>query len=229
MGKAKILVVDDEPQIGKILTHSLSREGFDVVVATNGEEGLTLLEKEQPALAILDVMLPDIDGFELYQEIKKRCDLPVIFLTARSEEVDRLVGFRLGADDYQVKPFSPAELALRVKAVLRRHNSSPKKEEEVITYPQLKINRRTREVEAYGEKKELTAKEFDLLWLLASHPNQVFTRMQILDQVWNSDFYGDENTVTVHIRRLREKIEKNPAQPVFIKTVWGVGYKFELK
>lgn len=229
MGKAKILVVDDEPQIGKILTHSLGREGFEVVVATNGGEGLVLLEKEQPALAILDVMLPDIDGFELYQEIKKRCDLPVIFLTARREEVDRLVGFRLGADDYQVKPFSPAELALRVKAVLRRHNSSPKKEEEVITYPQLKINRRTREVEAYGEKKELTAKEFDLLWLLASHPNQVFTRMQILDQVWNSDFYGDENTVTVHIRRLREKIEKNPAQPVFIKTVWGVGYKFELK
>ncbi|MDN5293200.1 MAG: hypothetical protein PWQ91_1327 [Eubacteriales bacterium] len=229
MGKAKILVVDDEPQIGKILTHSLSREGFDVVVATNGEEGLTLLEKEQPALAILDVMLPDMDGFELYQEIKKRCDLPVIFLTARSEEVDRLVGFRLGADDYQVKPFSPAELALRVKAVLRRHGDTTKNQEEVITYPQLKINRRTREVEAYGEKKELTAKEFDLLWLLASHPNQVFTRMQILNQVWNSDFYGDENTVTVHIRRLREKIEKNPAQPVFIKTVWGVGYKFELK
>lgn len=229
MGKAKILVVDDEPQIGKILTHSLGREGFEVVVATNGGEGLTLLEKEQPALAILDVMLPDMDGFELYQEIKKRCDLPVIFLTARSEEVDRLVGFRLGADDYQVKPFSPAELALRVKAVLRRHSGTTKNQEDVITYPQLKINRRTREVEAYGEKKELTAKEFDLLWLLASHPNQVFTRMQILDQVWNSDFYGDENTVTVHIRRLREKIEKNPAQPVFIKTVWGVGYKFELK
>lgn len=230
MENKTILVVDDEPQILKVVEHSLRREGYQVFTAADGEQALITAEKIRPDLIILDLMLPHIDGFEVCKRIKSRQDVPVIILSARGEEVDKVVGFTLGADDYQTKPFSPTELAMRVKAVLRRyrqltplHNT----DREQITCANLEINFKNRTVKVAGNNVDLTAKEFDLLWYLASGSPQVFTRQQLLEALWEPDFYGDENTLTVHIRRLREKIEAEPTNPVFIKTVWGVGYKFE--
>lgn len=223
----KILAVDDDPKILKILQHSLIKEGFEVVTAASGEEALQKARQNPPDLVILDIMMPGMDGFETYQRLKEQREVPVIILSARSDEVDRVVGFRMGVDDYQTKPFSPTELALRIKAVLRRLGEQKAGREEVLRFGELTIDYRKRVITVKDSKVDLTPKEFELLWLMASNPNRVFTKAHLLDKVWDSTFYGDENTVTVHIRRLREKIEKDPSSPAYIKTVWGIGYKFE--
>jgi DNA-binding response OmpR family regulator len=223
----KIMVVDDEPKIVKIVEHALKKEGFEVIKAGGGAEALELAARDRPDLVLLDIMMPGMDGFETFQRLKALMDVPVVILSARSDEIDKVVGFRMGVDDYQTKPFSPTELALRLKAVLRRVGESNNKEKHVLDFGDLSIDSRSRLLSVGGKKVELTPKEFDLLWLLASNPNRVFTKGQILDLVWDSSYYGDENTVMVHIRRLREKIEGNPSSPRYIKTVWGTGYKFE--
>ncbi|KJS14918.1 MAG: PhoP family transcriptional regulator [Peptococcaceae bacterium BRH_c4b] len=225
----RILAVDDDPKILKILLHSLGKEGFEVLTAANGEEALQKARQFPPDLVVLDIMMPGMDGFETYQKLKAQREVPVIILSARTDEVDRVVGFRMGVDDYQTKPFSPTELALRVKAILRRLEEKNVQPEQVLTFAGLILDYGKRLVMVDGSKVELTPKEFELLWLMASNSNRVFTKAHLLDKIWDSSFLGDENTVTVHIRRLREKIERDPSKPVYIKTVWGTGYKFEFE
>jgi DNA-binding response OmpR family regulator len=232
-----ILVVDDETTVREVVRKYIELEGYKVVEAANGTDALRLVHETRPDLIILDLMLPGIDGFEITRALRDpdgttrlsvSDGIPIIILTARTSELDRIAGFELGADDYVVKPFSPRELVARVKAVLRRSGvSNTEADEKPIQFTRLRIDPRSREVRLNNNLLALTAKEFDLLWFLARHPRQVFTREQLLDQVWGYEFYGDESTVTVHIRRLREKIEANPSQPNYIQTVWGVGYKFE--
>lgn len=223
----RILAVDDDPKILKILQHTMGKEGFEVVTASSGEEALQKAKQFPPDLVLLDIMMPGMDGFETFQKLKAQREVPVIILSARTDEVDRVVGFRLGVDDYQTKPFSPTELALRVKAVLRRLGEQKANHEQLLKFGELALDYGKRIVMVNSSKVELTPKEFELLWLMASNPNQVFTKVHLLDKIWDSSFYGDDNTVTVHIRRLREKIETDPSSPVYIKTVWGTGYKFE--
>lgn len=220
--------MDDDQKILKILQHTFQKEGFEVLTASSGEEALEKSRQLKPDLVVLDLMMPGMDGFETYQKLKtQREDLPVIILTAKADEVDRIVGFRLGVDDYQTKPFSPTELALRAKAVLRRSGSFTSTNEKLLEYGVLVIDYTRRLSTVSGKKVELTPKEFELLWLMAANPNRVFSKSVILDKIWDSAYYGDENTVTVHIRRLREKLEPDPSRPRYIKTVWGAGYKFE--
>jgi len=202
-----------------------------VVHACDGKEALQKVAAERPDLIILDLMMPEMDGFEVCRTIRARGDAtPVIILSAKDELEDKAKGFNLGVDDYVAKPFSPAELALRVKAVLRRVNGdelAPRLKEGTFDDSRLYINSKTREVKLNGEPVYLTAKEFDLLWVLANSPGQVFSRDQLLDLVWGNEYFGDAGTVTVLIRRIREKIERDPANPSYLRTVWGIGYKFE--
>jgi DNA-binding response OmpR family regulator len=223
--KGRILVVDDEPNIRDVVVQYLRRDGFDTLTAGDGEEAI---ERAADAdLIVLDLMMPKLDGIETCRQIRANRDVPIIMLTARSEEVDKLVGLGLGADDYVTKPFSPRELVARVQAVLRRSVGASRQPGDIVQVDGLRINPRLRTVERYGQPLELTAREFDLLHFLASNAGQVFTREQLLDQVWDFTFAGDTGTVTVHIRRLREKIEPDPVRPRYIKTVWGVGYKLD--
>ena len=228
MSAQHILIVDDEPSIRDVVRLYLERDGFAVDVAADGATALDLANTRRPDLVVLDLMLPELDGFEVYRRLRG-LDVPVIMLTAKGAEGDRIAGLEMGADDYVVKPFSPRELVARVKNVLRRVGQSSPVEASAspLAYDEMRIDPRSRTVEARGCPVTLTAKEFDLLWLLATHPGHVFTRTQALDRVWGHDFFGDASTVTVHIRRLREKIERDPSQPRFIVTVWGVGYKFD--
>ena len=220
-----VLVVDDEPIVREVVVRYLEREGYETLEADDGDDARTLLERKQPDLVVLDVMLPGTDGLELCRWIRSRTELPVILLTARGEEADRIVGLELGADDYVTKPFSPRELAARVRTVLRR--SAPiEAVEEQLTFDGLALDASTREVRREGEELKLTAKEFDLLWFLASHPRKVFSRDQLMSRVWGYEAALDTGTVTVHMRRLREKIEETPSRPRFLETVWGVGYRF---
>ena len=222
-----ILAVDDDPKVLKILEHSLTREGFAVVCAADGFEALDRAREKKPDLVLLDIMMPGMDGFETLRKLKEFLDVPVIILSARGEEVDRVVGFRMGVDDYQTKPFSPVELALRVKAVLRRGAAvAGQSVKEVLKFGRLVIDYNKRLVHNGDRIINLTPKEFELLWLMASYPGQVFTKSHLLERIWESTYEGDENTVNVHIRRLREKIEADPSSPIYIKTVWGMGYKF---
>jgi DNA-binding response OmpR family regulator len=229
MAKYRVLVVDDEPIVTEGVERYLSREGFDVTTAADGEQALALARTWSPDIVLLDLMLPGIDGLEVCRTLQKESDVSIIMLTARGEETDRIVGLEVGADDYVVKPFSLRELVARVKAVLRRTNREPAPPTagDALRYNGLTINPRTRAVETDGRQPSLSAKEFDLLYFLAAHPGQVFTREQLMNDVWDYTFAGDSSTVTVHIRRVREKIESDPMRPRFIKTVWGVGYKFE--
>ncbi len=227
MGGQKILIVDDDAKIVKIVQHCLQKEGFAVVAAADGEAALKTARIEAPDLAIVDLMLPKINGLDVCGQLLTAQKIPVIILSAKGDELDRIVGFRLGVDDYISKPFSPTELVLRVQAVLRR-SGGRSQDEQVLSYGSLSVDAGRRLVALGSREIELTSKEFDLLWLFASHPTTVFTRMQLLNKVWHSDYKGDENTVTVHIRRLREKIEEDPSHPGYIKTVWGVGYKFHI-
>jgi DNA-binding response OmpR family regulator len=220
-----VLVVDDEPIVREVVVGYLKREGFRTLEAGDGDTARELLERDEPGLVVLDVMLPGADGLELCRWIRARSDVPVIMLTARGEEADRIVGLELGADDYVTKPFSPRELAARVRTVLRRTEPTASKAER-LSFERLDLDARTREVEKAGEPVRLTAKEFDLLWFLANHPRQVFSRDQLMDRVWGYEAALDTGTVTVHVRRLREKIEDDPSRPRFLETVWGVGYRF---
>jgi DNA-binding response OmpR family regulator len=228
MNEATILVVDDEPSIREVVGLYLRRAGYEVVVAADGQAALEALEAHPPDLVVLDLMLPKVDGIEITRQLRAGGDTPIIMLTARRDETDRILGLEMGADDYVVKPFSPRELVSRVKAVLRRTMGAAKEaEERALTFDDVRIDPGARLVEVRGKERPLTAKEFDLLWVLAQHPRQVFNRDQLLDLVWGLTEYIDPSTVTVHVHRLREKIERDPANPSHIQTVWGVGYKFE--
>jgi DNA-binding response OmpR family regulator len=220
-----VLVVDDEPIVRDVVVRYLRRDGFETLEAADGDTARKLIETGSPHLVVLDVMLPGIDGLALCRWIRSRGELPVIMLTARGEEADRIVGLELGADDYVTKPFSPRELAVRVRTVLRRtaHASLP---DERLDFGRLAIDARSREVTVGGERLRLTAKEFDLLFFLATHPRQVFSRDQLMDRVWGYAAALDTGTVTVHVQRLRSKIELDPKSPQHLETVWGVGYRF---
>ncbi len=224
---AKILLVDDEPMVTDVMERYLRREGFEVLLAADGEAAVATAQESAPDLILLDLMLPKIDGLTAFRQIRSHSSVPVIILTAKGEETDRIVGLETGADDYIAKPFSPREVVARIKAVLRRAGGAAAPASgDSIQYDQLLINPRTRDVHVDHRKVELTAKEFDLLWFLASNPGDVFSRAQLLDQVWDYQYAGDASTITVHIRRLRIKIEADPDHPRYIKTVWGIGYKF---
>ena len=228
MSEPTILVVDDEPSIGEVVSIYLQRAGYQVIVARDGQAALEALDRQPPDLVVLDLMLPKVDGLEIARRLRAQGDTPIIMLTAKREESDRITGLEMGADDYVVKPFSPQELVSRVKAVLRRTRGSvPGSTEHALEFEGLRIDPKTHLVQVQGKEESLTVKEFDLLWLLARHPRQVFGREQLLDLVWGMTDYVDPSTVTVHVRRLREKIEPDPSNPRHIQTVWGVGYKFE--
>jgi DNA-binding response OmpR family regulator len=220
-----VLVVDDEPIVREVVVTYLQREGYRTLEAGDGDAARELVEHEPPSLVVLDLMLPGTDGLELCRWLRSRSEVPVIMLTARGEEADRIVGLELGADDYVTKPFSPRELAARVRTVLRRATPRTAAPERLV-FDGLEIDARTREVTKTGDPLRLTAREFDLLWFLASHPRQVFSRGHLMDRVWGYEAALDTGTVTVHIRRLREKIEDDPSFPRFLETVWGVGYRF---
>ncbi len=230
--KTRILVVDDEPNIREVVELYLRREGYTVEVTGDGAAALEAIERKAPDLIVLDLMLPIIGGIQLTRMLRDgHYDIPIIMLTAKGEESDRIAGLELGADDYVTKPFSPKELVARVKAVLRRASAKPMVDPQAqpLAIGNVTINPSTRQVLIKDNREViLTAKEFDLLWFFMNHPGQVFTRDQLLDNVWGFDFYGDASTVTVHVRRLREKIEQHPTKPEYILTVWGVGYKFTM-
>jgi DNA-binding response OmpR family regulator len=228
MNDIQILVIEDEPSIREVVALYLERAGFIANCVEDGDAALQTIEENPPDLVIMDLMLPGIDGLTLTQYLRERGDTPIIMLTARRDEADRIAGLEMGADDYVVKPFSPQELVSRVRAVLRRtHGAAMQIGSKPVEFDKLQIDPSTRIVLVRGEQVELTAKEFDLLHHLASHPKQVFNRDQLLDRVWGMAEYIDPSTVTVHVRRLREKIEVDPSEPAWIQTVWGVGYKFE--
>lgn len=223
-----ILVVEDEQTIREVVRRYLERDGFTVREAADGRAALVAVEDEPPDLIVLDLMLPGLDGLTLTRQLRQRSNIPIVMLTAKGETMDRIHGLELGADDYMVKPFSPQELVARIRAVLRRAGEASPSPAQALEFDDLRIDPVTRAVAANGAGVTLTAKEFDLLWFFACHPKQVFTRAQLLDNVWGYEFYGDASTVTVNIRRLREKIERDPSQPRRLLTVWGVGYKFEV-
>jgi DNA-binding response OmpR family regulator len=228
----EILVVDDEAAVVEVVSLYLKREGFQVRTARDGRQALSAINERLPALVVLDLMLPSVDGLEIVRRLRQDAalDVPVIMLTARSQETDRIYGLELGADDYVTKPFAPAELVARVKAVLRRARPAGPavtREEQPLSYDGLVIDPVTRLVTVRGREIELTATEFNLLWFMANHPRQVFSRDQLLENVWGFSEYVDPSTVTVHIRRLREKIEADPGQPAWLLTAWGIGYRFE--
>lgn len=228
MSQNYILIVEDEPSIAEVVSLYMRRAGYQVKVISDGELALQAMEQQLPDLLILDIMLPGIDGLSITRWLRDRSDTPIIMLTARRTEADRIAGLEMGADDYVVKPFSPQELVSRVRAVLRRtHGVGLNSADQPLTYGNLSIDPTTRLVYLGDEEIGLTAKEFDLLWLMASYPRKVYTREQLLDRIWGHSDYIDPGTVTVHIRRLREKIESDPAKPAHLITVWGVGYKFE--
>jgi DNA-binding response OmpR family regulator len=230
--RGSVLVVDDEPTIAEVVSRYLERAGYATRVAGDGPDALRLAGEQRPDLVVLDLMLPGIDGLEVMKRLRDQGEtgprerIAIILLTAKGEESDRVIGLRLGADDYVVKPFSPAELVARVDAVLRRVDPAPDKTPPIV-HGDLEIDPAARRVFARGEEVELTMREFDLLLFLARHPGQAFTRNQLMDAVWQYAFYTDTSTVTVHVRRLRAKIEADPAQPRHVQTVWGVGYRFQ--
>jgi DNA-binding response OmpR family regulator len=220
-----VLVVDDEHTIREVVVRYLEREGYRTLEAADGNRARELLEGDSPDLVVLDLMLPGTDGLELCRWIRSRSQLPVIMLTARGEESDRIVGLELGADDYVTKPFSPRELAARVRTVLRRAEPTVR-ENERLTFDGLVLNGQSREVTRDEDPVRLTAKEFDLLWFLASHPRRVFSRDDLMRRIWGYSAALDTGTLTVHVRRLREKLEDDPSRPRYLETVWGIGYRF---
>ncbi len=224
----KILVVDDEKAIGEILKINLEKEGYKVAVAMDGEEGVALALKLNPDLILLDVMLPKMDGFEVCKKIRRESEVPIVMLTARTEEIDKILGLELGADDYVTKPFSVRELMARVKANLRRTNvpSVPDNEENTIKIGEITINTESYELKKSGKIIDLTLREFELVKYLAEAPGRIFSREILLEKVWGYEYYGDMRTVDVTVRRLREKIEDDASEPKYIMTRRGVGYYF---
>ena len=229
MNAKTILVVEDEASIAEVVSLYLRRAGYNVLIALDGRQAMNMFDHQQPDFVILDLMLPEVDGLSLTRWLRGRSDLPIIMLTARREEIDRITGLEMGADDYVIKPFSPQELVSRVRAVMRRlgREQDPAENERILSFDNLSVDPRSRVVTVKSSPVELTAKEFDMLYLLARHPKQVFTREQLLERIWGGAQYIDPGTVTVHVRRLREKIEEDPSKPMRLLTVWGVGYKFE--
>ena len=227
--KVKILFCDDDKNICELARLYLEKEGFDVVLANDGKQAVNVFNRENPGLVVLDILMPEMDGYAVCKEIRKISLVPIIFLTAKSDTFDKVLGLELGADDYMVKPFDVKELIARIKAVLRRFAAEVKEEEkeEVVTYANFNINLSNYELVIDDIKVEMPPKELELLYYLASNPNKVFTRDQLLSNVWGYDYFGDSRTVDVHIKRIREKIE-NKSEKWNLKTVWGVGYKFEV-
>jgi DNA-binding response OmpR family regulator len=228
--RRRVLVVDDEASVREVLSQYLELEGFVVLQAAGGLEALRLAQAQPPDLVVLDLMLPGIDGIEVCRRLRAASAVPIVMLTARGDEADKLTGFALGADDYVTKPFSPREVVVRVQAIMRRLEAMSVPAmvlDDTLRFGGLVIRPQLRHAERDGQPLDLTAKEFDLLHFLATHPRQVFSRQQLLDNLWDLGYYGDPSTVTVHIRRLREKVELDPERPLHVKTVWGVGYKFE--
>jgi len=225
----KILVADDDLNICELLRLYLEKEGFEVVMAHDGEEAVAKFESEKPSLILLDIMMPKLDGWQVCRQIRQKSDCPIIMLTAKGETFDKVLGLELGADDYVVKPFDTKEIVARIKAVLRRSSPAGTAEgEEEVSYDKLTVNMTRYELKVDGKVVDAPPKELELLFHLASHPNRVFTRDQLLDEVWGFEYYGDSRTVDVHIKRLREKLE-GVSDQWSLKTVWGVGYKFEVK
>jgi two-component system response regulator ResD len=224
--RGSILVVDDEPTITDVVSRYLERAGYSTLVASDGPNALRIAGESRPDLVVLDLMLPGMDGLEVMRRLRDRERVSVILLTAKGEHADRIIGLRLGADDYVAKPFSPAELVARVDAVLRRVRDSPKLEEPIV-FDDLELDPAARRVTVRGEEVQLTVREYDLLLHFMRHPGQVFSRDQLMDAVWQYSFYTDTSTVTVHARRLRAKIEEDPSNPRWLQTVWGVGYRFQ--
>jgi len=224
----KILIIEDEQDISRIVRDYLNKNQYDAAVAATGQDGLQLMDMLQPDYIILDIMLPDMDGIDVCREIRQRNNIPILILSARGSDTDKVLGLGFGADDYMTKPFSLSELLARINAHFRRYDrlTSERDETHLLRLSNLVIDKKAYKVTRSGSEISLSAKEFELLYYLASHKNQVFSKSQLLDAVWGYDAYGDENTVTVYIRRLREKIEAIPSHPVVLKTVWGVGYKF---
>ena len=230
MMNTKILLVDDDPNIRQLVNLYLVKEGFEVAMADRGDTALTVFQQSQPNLILLDLMLPGMDGWQVCREVRKTSNVPIIMLTAKDETFDKVLGLELGADDYIVKPFDMKELVARIKAVLRRFQQPEQDQEHrALSFPGLTVNISQYTVTFMDRELEMPPKELELLHFLASHPNQVFTREQLLEQVWGYDYFGDSRTVDVHVKRLREKLEGGERMGWQIKTVWGVGYKFEVK
>lgn len=225
--KSKVLIVDDDRNICELIGLYLQKEGYEVLYAYNGISAVDTFKMQTPSLVVLDIMLPGIDGWQVCREIRKVSSIPIIMLTAKGETFDKVLGLELGADDYMVKPFEPKELVARIKAVLRRYEHKEVDTQEVV-FPNLIVNKSNYTIRLKGNLIELPPKELELLFFLASNPNKVFTREQLLEHVWGFDFYGDSRTVDVHVKRVREKIDLE-GQSWQLKTVWGVGYKFEVK
>lgn len=228
MELGKIMVVDDDKNICELLRLYLEKEGYQVVIANDGKEAVELNEKENPELILLDIMLPQLDGWQVCREIRKKSQVPIIMLTAKGEVFDKVLGLELGADDYIVKPFETKEVVARIKAVLRRTGQNQGETVKEVKYDKLSINLTNYELKVNGVQVDTPPKEMELIYHLASNPNRVFTRDQLLDEVWGFDYYGDSRTVDVHVKRLREKLE-GVSDKWALKTVWGVGYKFEVK
>ena len=228
MNPNKVLIVDDDTHIVELIRLNLKNEGFETCTAYDGEKALELFRSEAPSIVILDVMMPKMDGLQVCREIRRISNIPIIMLTAKGETFDKVLGLELGADDYITKPFDIKELVARVKAVLRRSEAKDNEAEKEVVFPKLTINLSNYELKLDGEYINLPAKELELLYFLASHPNRVFTREQLLEEVWGFDYPGDTRTVDVHIKRLREKL-KNVEANWKIDTVWSVGYRFEVR
>jgi DNA-binding response OmpR family regulator len=229
---SKVLVADDDEKIRELLELYLSKEGFAVEQAADGAEAILKAQQLKPDLIVLDIMMPVMDGMEVCRQVRKFSKVPIIMLTARDEDEDRILGLELGADDYLSKPFNPRELVARVKAVLRRApqgNAEIAPQDAILSFPQLTINRQEYVAIALGHTMQLTAKEMDLLWHLAAHPGRVFSREQLLESIWGYEYFGDTRTVDTHIKRIRQKLGVQEDTPWDIKTVWGVGYKFEVR
>lgn len=228
MDKIKILVVDDDENICELLRLYLEKENFQVITCGDGQSAVELEKTERPSLILLDIMLPKLDGWQVCREIRKNSSVPIIMVTAKSDTFDKILGLELGADDYVAKPFDAKEVIARVKAVLRRNSNDTSSKTKVVTFDKLAINIENYELIVDGKNIDTPPKELELVFHLASNPNRVYTRDQLLDEVWGFDYYGDSRTVDVHVKRLREKLE-NVSEQWSLKTVWGVGYKFEVK
>ena len=228
MTEMKILVVDDDSNICELLRLYLEKEGFITAIASDGAQAVTMFDTEKPDLILLDVMMPRLDGWQVCREIRKKSQCPIIMLTAKGEVFDRVLGLELGADDYVVKPFETKEVIARIKAVLRRSGANEAKKERIVECDGLSINMENYELRVHGKPVDTPPKEMELIYHLASNPNRVYTRDQLLDEVWGFEYYGDSRTVDVHVKRLREKLD-GVSEQWTLKTVWGVGYKFEVK
>lgn len=232
MSSEKILVVDDDKEILNLIEFNLKNEGYSILKACNGEEALKLVESTDIKLIILDIMMPKVDGMEVCRRVRMTKNIPIIILSAKSSEIDKVIGLSTGADDYVIKPFSTVELMARVKAQLRRYmylsgNNNEKSEGTLIKLNGLQINKETFEVKVYGKEINFTKTEYEIVLLMAENPNRVFPLEEIFERVWKEKYFQGNNTVMVHIARIREKLEENPREPKIIKTVWGVGYKIE--